>query len=172
MKKRYLNLALAALVALFAFAGCSGGDDPPLNWPAETFKDIGLKGLELPSGIGITASGGDEEKDAADDMHYIEYVRWDNASKATFDGLLANVQAKVQKGVTAGDIINPTYTPSSPSTKTDPYKAEWSYDYDSQTFYVELWLTRKAYTEKSLAVDEFGYDSPSGTLWLFVYTID
>jgi hypothetical protein len=167
MKKRYLNLALAALVVLFAFAGCSGGDDPPLNWPAEIFKDIGLKGLELPSGIGITANGS-EEKTVAGKEDYIEYVRWDNASKGAFDALLASLQAKVAAN---GDITNLSTGEDLAPTGTAPYYAHCQYDYDGETYYVLITLTRKAYpsTDK-LGVYTFEYESPSGALWLFMYT--
>jgi hypothetical protein len=163
MKKRYLNLVLVALVALFAFVACnSGGDDPPLSWPSDEFKDIGLKGLELPSGIGITASNtvkaekttGSNPTDLRTDAYFATVVLWGNipGQPDAYRSLNAAIAAKIEAGVTDGKITNltetvypePYYEDGYAAGFTDengttyaasnaPYWTTYEYDYDGVT---------------------------------------
>jgi hypothetical protein len=149
MKKRYLNLVLAALVALFSFAACSSGsdDDSLLSWPSGTFKDIGLRGLAPPSGAGITANGV-AERTVSNVEYSVEYVQWDGSNLDVYDGLNIAIAAKIAAGVAGGEITGysaPTITVPAVGNTTNPYKTEYSYVYGSKTIYVEVYFTQKAY---------------------------
>jgi hypothetical protein len=136
MKKRYLNLVLVALVALFAFAACSSGsdDDSLLSWPSDGLKDIGLKGLAPPSGVGITANG-EYEEDIAGNTYYGEYVEWAVASESAYYGLIDAIEAKITKGQADGDI-------TSVSIYSSGFIAVADYTYNSMRIHMEVTFVR------------------------------